>query len=54
MGWLSPGILDGILTKPLTGYSRIFRVCSAVDAHPKIQEWVRQTYPKDYIRGNYL
>jgi hypothetical protein len=52
MGWLSPVILDGILTNPLTGYSRISRVCSAVDVQPEIQEWDRQTYPTDYIRGN--
>ena len=54
MGWLSSGMLDGIPTTLLTGYPKISRVCSAVDVHPKIQEWVSQTYPKDYIRGNYL
>ena len=54
MGWLSSGMLDGIPTNLLTGYPKISRVCSAVDVHPKIQEWVNQTYPKDYIRGNYL
>ena len=54
MGWLTSGMLDGIPTNLLKGYPKISRVCSAVDMHPKIQEWVRQTYPKDYIRGNYL
>ena len=54
MGWLSSGMLDGIPTNLLTSYPKISRVCSAVDVHPKIQEWVKQTYPKDYIRGNYL
>ena len=54
MGWLSSGMLDGIPTTLLTGYPKISRVCSAVDVHPKIQKWVSQTYPKDYIRGNYL
>jgi len=54
MGWLTSGMLDGIPTNLLKGYPKISRVCSAVDVHPKIQEWVSQTYPKDYIRGNYL
>ena len=54
MGWLTSGMLDGIPTNLLTKYPKVSRVCSAVDVHPKIQEWVSQTYPKDYIRGNYL
>ena len=54
MGWLSSGMLDGIPTTLLTGYPKISRVCSAVDVHSKIQEWVSQIYPKDYIRVNYL
>jgi glutathione S-transferase len=54
MGWLSGGILDGIPTDIIKSFPRISRVCRAVDAHPKIQEWVTRTYPKDYVRGNYL
>ena len=54
MGWLSCGILDGIPTDLIKGFPRITRVCLAVDTHPKIQEWVTRTYPKDYVRGNYL
>ena len=54
MGWLSCGILDGIPTDLIRAFPRISRVCRAVDEHPKIQEWVARTYPKDYVRGNYL
>ncbi len=54
MGWLSCGILDGIPTDLIRAFPRISRVCLAVDEHPKIQEWVARTYPKDYVRGNYL
>jgi glutathione S-transferase len=54
MGWLSCGVLDGIPTDLIKGFPRITRVCLAVDTHPKIQEWVTRTYPKDYVRGNYL
>ena len=54
MGWLSSGTVDGISTDILKDFPKITRVCSAVDTNSKIQEWVRQTYPKNYIRGNYL
>ena len=54
MGWLSSGMLDGIPTNLLVGYPNISRVCLAVDRHPRIQEWVNQTYPQNYNRGNYL
>ena len=54
MGWLSSGTVDGIPTDILKDFPKITRVCSAVDSNTKIQEWVRQTYPKNYIRGNYL
>ena len=54
MGWLSSGIVDGVPTDILKDFPKITRVCSAVDSNTKIQEWVRQTYPKNYIRGNYL
>ena len=54
MGWLSSGMLDGIPTNLLAGYPNISRVCLAVDGHPRIQEWVNQTYHQNYNRGNYL
>ena len=54
MGWLSSGQVDGIPTNILDDFPKITRVCSAVDISTKIQEWVRQTYPTNYIRGNYL
>ena len=54
MGWLSSGTVDGIPTDILKDFPKITRVCSAVDVNTKIQEWVRQTYPANYIRGNYL
>ena len=47
MGWLSSGMLDGIPTNLLVGYPNISRVCLAVDRHPRIQEWVNQTYPQN-------
>ena len=54
MGWLSSGMLDGVPTDLLKDFPKIRRVCLAVDAHPKVQEWIEKTYPKNYERGNYL
>jgi len=54
MGWLSSGTLDGIPTGLLKPFSKIRRICQAVDMHPKVQKWVGKTYPANYQRGNYL
>ena len=54
MGWLSSGTIDGIPTDLLKEFPKIRRVCLAVDAHQKVQEWIEKTYPKNYERGNYL
>lgn len=54
MGWLSSGLIDGIPTELLKDFEKIRRVCLAVDTHHKVQEWIEETYPKDYKRGNYL
>ena len=54
MGWLSSGAIDGIPTDLLKYFPKIRRVCLAVDAHTKVQEWIEKTYPKNYERGNYL
>ena len=54
MGWLSSGMLDGVPTDLLKDFPKIRKVCLAVDAHKKVQEWIEKTYPKNYERGNYL
>jgi hypothetical protein len=52
MGWLSSGSVDGIPTTILKNYPEVQRVCSNVDASSKVQEWIKLTYQKNYIRGN--
>ena len=54
LGWLSSGNLDGVPTDLIRAFPRISRVCRAVDSHPKIYEWVAQTYPQGYVRGHYF
>ena len=51
LGWLTSGLLDGMPKDLLTDFPKIKRVCLAVDQHPKVQEWIGRTYPKNYVRG---
>ena len=53
MGWLSSGIIDGIPIEVLEKYPKIRVICAVVDNHPKVQEWIKLTFPKDYARGNF-
>lgn len=54
MGWVSSGTLDGIPRDILLNYSKICQICLNVDSHPKIQEWVKKTYPNEYNRGKFV
>ena len=53
LGWVSSGMIDGIPTDILSGFPKVLQVCRGVDNHPKIQEWVKKTYPESYVRGTY-
>ena len=53
IGWLSSGMLDGIPTTFLRDLPNIKRVCTSVEDNQKVQEWIKKTYPKNYLRGNY-
>ena len=53
MGWFSGGMLEGMPTTLLKDFPKIRRVCQSVDSHPKVQKWVRKTYPENYQRGNF-
>ena len=54
MGWLSSGSLEGIPKNILKGFPKINRVCLNVEAKEKVKEWINLTYPKDYVRGNFV
>ena len=53
IGWVSSGMLDGIPTTFLEDFPNIRRICHSVENTPKVQEWIKNTYPKNYLRGNY-
>jgi len=53
MGWVSCGSLDNIPIDILKNYHNILKICLSVDTHPKVQEWINNTYLKNYHRGNY-
>ena len=53
MGWITSGSLDGIPLDILKGHNNISKICLLVDKHPKVNEWIDKTYPKNYIRGHF-
>jgi glutathione S-transferase len=53
MGWLTSGSLDGIPLDLLKEHENISKICLLVDKHPKVNEWIKNTYPKNYVRGNF-
>jgi prostaglandin-H2 D-isomerase / glutathione transferase len=53
IGWVSSGMLDGIPTTFLEDFPNIRRICHSVENTQKVQEWIKTTYPKNYLRGNY-
>ena len=53
MGWLVSGTIDGIPKNLLHEFQKIKGICSLVDEHPEVVEWMSRTYPKNYPRGSF-
>ena len=53
LGWFTSGLLDGMPKDLLADFPKIRHACLAVDQHTKVQEWIGQTYPENYVRGTY-
>ena len=53
MGWLTSGNIDGIPLDILKDHKNISKICLLIDIHPKVNEWINKTYPKNYVRGNF-
>jgi glutathione S-transferase len=52
MGWLSSGMIDYLPTNLIAPFPNLKRVCSNVEKHPKVIEWIKMTYPEDDTPGN--
>jgi len=52
MGHLTSEIIDHIPSNLLKPFPRLRAVCHQVEIHPKVVEWVQQTYPDNYPIGN--
>ena len=46
MGWLTSGMIDHIPTDLLNSFPLLTKLCSDVNEHPKVNEWVVKTHPK--------
>ncbi|MDC0194917.1 glutathione S-transferase family protein [Alphaproteobacteria bacterium] len=46
LGWLSSGLLDGVPTNILDPYKKLKKMCSQIDQHPRIREWMLIKYGK--------
>ena len=53
MGWLVSGTIDGIPKNVLNEFQKIKGICSLVDEHREVVEWMSRTYPKNYPRGSF-
>ncbi len=47
LGWLKSGMLDGIPTNICNPYLKLKAVHTEVHKHPKVQEWMLNTYGKE-------
>lgn len=44
IGWLKGGILDGIPSSVVGAFPALSAHCARMEAHPKIQQWMRENY----------
>jgi hypothetical protein len=51
MGWLTSGIIDYLPTNLIAPFPNLKKVCLNVEKHPKVIEWIKSTFPKDYAPG---
>ena len=47
LGWLKSGMLDGIPKNICNKYPKLNNIHTAIQKHPKIQEWMIKTYNKE-------
>lgn len=49
--WLTGGKIEGVPKNIINKYKNIYKVCIEVDKHPKVNEWIEKTFPKNYARN---
>lgn len=52
IGWLTSGIIDYLPSDLIAPFPNLKRIFLNVEKHPKVIEWIKMTYPEDYIFGN--
>jgi prostaglandin-H2 D-isomerase / glutathione transferase len=52
IGWLTSGMIDYFPSDLLAPFPNLKRVFLNVERHPKVIEWIKMTYPEDYIFGD--
>jgi len=53
LGWLTSGMVDYIPDTLLSNFPNLKRVCSNVGNHSKVKEWIKITYPENYVSGKF-
>jgi glutathione S-transferase len=53
LGWLTSGMVDYIPDTLLSNFPNLKRVCSNVGNHSKVKEWIKITYPENYVLGKF-
>ena len=51
IGWLASDLVTGIPQPYFVNYPKITKIFKNVDKHPKISEWIKNTYRLNYNRG---
>jgi prostaglandin-H2 D-isomerase / glutathione transferase len=49
IGWLTSGMIDYLPSDLVAPFPNLKRIFLNVERHPKVIEWIKMTYPEDYI-----
>jgi prostaglandin-H2 D-isomerase / glutathione transferase len=52
IGWLTSGMIDYLPSDLISTFPNLKRIFLNVERHPKVIEWIKMTYPEDYVFGN--
>ena len=52
IGWLTSGMIDYLPSDLISTFPNLKRIFLNVERHPKVIDWIKMTYPEDYVFGN--